>query len=34
VGVHRFCGEQQPLAEGQRMFAFVGSDVLRQAADE
>jgi hypothetical protein len=25
VGVHRFCGEQQPLTEGLRMFAFVGS---------
>jgi hypothetical protein len=25
VGVHRFSGEQQPLAEGLRMFAFAGS---------
>jgi hypothetical protein len=31
VGVHRFRGEPQPLAEGQRVFTFAGSDVLRQA---
>ena len=30
VGVHRFRGEPQPLAEGQRMFTFVGSSLLRQ----
>lgn len=30
VGVHRFGGEPQPLAGGQRMFTFVGSSVLRQ----
>ncbi len=31
VGVHRFRGEPQPLAEGQRVFTFAGFDVLRQA---
>jgi hypothetical protein len=30
VGVHRFRGEPQPLAEGQHMFTFAGFDVLRQ----
>jgi hypothetical protein len=30
VGVHRFRGEPQPLAEGQRVFTFARSDVLRQ----
>ncbi|GAA4827276.1 class I SAM-dependent methyltransferase [Saccharopolyspora rosea] len=28
VGVHRFRGEPRPLAEGVRMFTFVGSDAL------
>jgi hypothetical protein len=28
VGVHRFTGEPQPLTTGERMFTFVGYDVL------
>lgn len=31
VGVHRFTGEPQPLAAGERMFTFIGYHVLRQA---
>jgi SAM-dependent methyltransferase len=30
VGVHRFRGEPQPLAAGQRLFTFVGSSVLKR----
>jgi hypothetical protein len=32
VGAHRFRGESRPLAEGLRMFDFVGWDVLGRAA--
>lgn len=32
VGVHRFAGTPQPLRRGERLFEFVGYDVLRQAA--
>jgi ACT domain-containing protein len=32
VGVHRFRGEPKPLADGLRMFTFVGFDELRQGA--
>lgn len=28
VGVHRFAGDPRPLASGERMFRFVGYDVL------
>jgi hypothetical protein len=31
VGVHRFTGEPQAQAAGERMFTFVGYDMLRQA---
>lgn len=31
IGVHRFRGEPQPLAEGQHLFTFTRSGVLRQA---
>jgi hypothetical protein len=30
VGVHRFTGEPQPLTRGERMFTFVGYEVLKQ----
>ncbi|MBA2944853.1 methyltransferase domain-containing protein [Streptomyces himalayensis] len=30
VGVHRFAGEPQPLTLGERMFTFIGYDVLAQ----
>ncbi len=30
VGVHRFAGQPQPLATGERMFTFTGYDKLRQ----
>ncbi|WP_399477701.1 class I SAM-dependent methyltransferase [Streptomyces sp. TRM68367] len=30
VGAHRFTGEPRPLVPGQRMFEFVGYDVLRR----
>lgn len=30
VGVHRFTGEPQPLTTGERMFTFVGYDMLTQ----
>lgn len=33
VGVHRFRGRPRPLANGLRMFTFVGYDVLDQADD-
>jgi hypothetical protein len=33
AGAHRFQGVPQPLAEGQRMFAFVGSEMLGQAGE-
>lgn len=32
VGVHRFAGTPQPLRRGDRLFEFIGYDVLRQAA--
>ncbi len=32
VGVHRFAGTPQPLRRGDRLFEFVGYDVLREAA--
>jgi hypothetical protein len=32
AGAHQFSGEPQPLAAGQRMFSFVGYDVLRHGA--
>jgi len=32
VGVHRFAGRPQPLRRGDRLFGFVGYDVLREAA--
>jgi ubiquinone/menaquinone biosynthesis C-methylase UbiE len=31
VGAHRFTGEPRPLAPGERMFDFVGYDVLKRA---
>ncbi len=31
VGAHRFTGEPRPLVPGQRMFDFVGYDVLRRS---
>jgi Methyltransferase domain len=34
VGVHRFRGEPQPLAEGQRIFTFAGSGAPRQAGKQ
>ncbi|KOG29401.1 class I SAM-dependent methyltransferase family protein [Streptomyces resistomycificus] len=34
VGVHRFAGEPAPLAVGERMFTFVGYDVLARTARE
>jgi hypothetical protein len=30
VGAHRFAGTPSPLAAGERMFTFVGADVLRR----
>ena len=30
VGVHRFTGEAEPLVPGERMFTFIGFDVLAQ----
>ncbi|WP_406371865.1 class I SAM-dependent methyltransferase family protein [Streptomyces sp. NBC_01550] len=32
VGVHRFAGTPHPLRRGDRLFEFIGYDVLRQAA--
>ena len=32
VGVHRFTGRPRPLAGGERMFTFVGYDVLKDAS--
>ena len=32
VGVHRFAGTPQPLRRGDRLFEFVGYDMLREAA--
>ncbi len=30
VGVHRFTGQPQPLATGERMFTFADYDALRR----
>jgi hypothetical protein len=32
VGAHLFSGQPQPIAAGQRMFSFVGYDILRNDA--
>lgn len=34
VGVHRFTGRPQPLALGERMFHFVGYDVLKDTGPQ